>query len=239
MIFSGVYEIRNAINGMTFIGSSVDLKKREKGHFAALRRGKHHNKHLQRAWKKYGEGAFEFRVVLECEIDSLLDREQECIDAFEWDSLYNLQPTAGSSLGTKYSKAAKEKMSACRKGRVVSAESRSRMSEAQMGNKKFLGHRHSEETRSKIAAANQGRVFCDAHRENLSVSHMGHVHSDEHRAKISESLIGNQRCLGYRHNDESKAKNSAAGKGRVVSEETRLKMSVAQGERRQKEQSNK
>ena len=59
----GIYKITNVINGMVYVGSSVDLKQRFKSHRSKLNNGKHHNPHLLHAWQKYGEDAFEFKVL--------------------------------------------------------------------------------------------------------------------------------------------------------------------------------
>lgn len=63
---SGVYRITNAINGKFYVGSSISIAERWNKHRKSLRRGKHHSKHLQAAWSKYGESAFVFSVLLEC-----------------------------------------------------------------------------------------------------------------------------------------------------------------------------
>ncbi len=60
---SGVYQIRCVPTGKIYIGSAVDLKARWDGHRRRLRRGVHHNAHLQYAWDKYGEASFEFSVL--------------------------------------------------------------------------------------------------------------------------------------------------------------------------------
>ena len=54
MIKSGIYQIRNKINGKIYIGSSADKKgilQRWKQHVKDLKNNIHHNKHLQTAWK--------------------------------------------------------------------------------------------------------------------------------------------------------------------------------------------
>lgn len=43
----GVYEIRNLDNGRCYIGSSVNIKQRERQHISHLRRGKHHSAEMQ------------------------------------------------------------------------------------------------------------------------------------------------------------------------------------------------
>lgn len=99
-----------------------------------------------------------------------------------------------------------------------------------------LGHEHSQETRDKI-----------------SQSHLGKTMSPEFCAKTSARMIGNGNLLGFKHSDatkelignsstgrvmpdtarakiaEAKIGNTygSANKGRVVSKETREKLSIA------------
>ena len=59
MSISGIYIIRNLINGNVYIGSAVRIDSRKRQHLHKLRSGKHENGHLQKAWNKYGEDSFE------------------------------------------------------------------------------------------------------------------------------------------------------------------------------------
>lgn len=77
---SGVYQIRCIATGKIYVGSAVDLRKRWGQHVRRLRRGKHRNKHLQHAWNKYGEAAFEFEVLELVDAPALLQAEQAWID---------------------------------------------------------------------------------------------------------------------------------------------------------------
>lgn len=43
----GVYEIRNALEGMVYIGSSVNIENRFSRHRGSLQKGTHHNKHFE------------------------------------------------------------------------------------------------------------------------------------------------------------------------------------------------
>lgn len=52
--------------------------------------------------------------------------------------------------------------------------------------------------------------------------------TEEWCGKISQSLIGNQRTLGYRHTEESRAKMSASGKGKPKSPEWIAKLVARQ-----------
>lgn len=60
----GVYKITNTVNGKVYIGSTtIGFKNRWATHRNELRNRRHCNKHLQRAWNKYGENAFSFEVL--------------------------------------------------------------------------------------------------------------------------------------------------------------------------------
>ena len=60
---SGIYFIRNVKNGKLYVGSAKSFYLRWNNHRSRLRKNKHHNKHLQHAWNKYGESSFEFEVA--------------------------------------------------------------------------------------------------------------------------------------------------------------------------------
>ena len=62
-----VYKIINTVDNKCYIGSTKDFKERVKAHKRGLKRGSHHNLNLQNAWVKYGEEAFIFTLVEECE----------------------------------------------------------------------------------------------------------------------------------------------------------------------------
>src|SRR3546814_7356137 len=63
MADSGIYQIRNLRNGKLYIGSARDLKQRRATHFKLLGENRHHCRHLQAAWNKYGAEAFVFELV--------------------------------------------------------------------------------------------------------------------------------------------------------------------------------
>jgi group I intron endonuclease len=74
---SGIYKIVNKINGKYYIGSAKDVYDRWSDHKKDLKKTRHHNRHLQRAWDKYGRENFELVIVETCAPEALLDREQE------------------------------------------------------------------------------------------------------------------------------------------------------------------
>ena len=93
------------------------------------------------------------------------------------------------------------KMSAAMTGRIFSEETKAKLSIAEMGNKRALGHRHevSAETRAKISITSKGRT------------HKGYSPSDEQKKKQSIMMMGNKYSLGFHPSEETKAKQSKAG----------------------------
>lgn len=63
MPVSGIYSIKNKTNHKLYIGSSVGILKRFVKHRSCLRKGIHHNIHLQSSWEKFGEDNFDFDII--------------------------------------------------------------------------------------------------------------------------------------------------------------------------------
>ena len=83
---TGVYQIRNIINEMVYIGSSIDIATRWREHEYDLRTNQHRNKHLQNAYNKYGKDAFVYEVLeilKENQKDEQFEREQYWINRKE------------------------------------------------------------------------------------------------------------------------------------------------------------
>ena len=67
----GIYRITNKINKKSYIGLSKDIEKRLKNHKTALKNNRHRNIHLQNSYNFYGLGAFEFKIVCQCNLSDL------------------------------------------------------------------------------------------------------------------------------------------------------------------------
>ena len=199
----GIYCIKNLKNGKKYIGQSVDLNTRKIRHFSNLRGGYHHNTHLQNAWNKYGEGSFQFKVLIYCESFELTRYEQFFVDLNTAEILYNIWlDCVSSSLGVVRSKKARENMSKAKSGQ----------------NHHFYGKSLSEEHKKKLSELNSGK----------NNHFYGKVHPEETRQKISEAKSGeNHYMYGKHHSEETKRKLSELNTGKTFSKETRRKMSEA------------
>ncbi len=161
---TGIYMIRNVHSEKCYIGSSsYNIQARWNAHKHDLRKQKHRNKHLQRAWDKYGEEAFEFRILMECAPEDCLAAEQVWMNVFEPE--YNAVKIAGGPRGYKHTAEAKAKISATHKGRIppnkgkkASQETREKISLANRGEKNWnFGKKASPETRARLSESHKGK----------------------------------------------------------------------------------
>lgn len=179
---SGIYSIRNTINGKTYIGSSANIRNRMKKHLADLRRGKHHSAILQRAYLKYGEQAFVVDVLEVVETNILLTKEQEYLERSRPEYNISFIACEKTRLGMKSSAAHCARMSASLKGRVgpmkgkkFSAEHKAKIAETNRKQVQRIGWKHTPEAIEKMRLAR---------RANPSRP----LRSDEAKRKTSESL---------------------------------------------------
>ncbi len=120
MYKSGVYIITCLTNSRRYVGSSIELNKRWNHHQQAFRRDNHRNRHLQRAWNKYGDDAFTFQILLYCVPEDCLMYEQLCLDGLKPE--FNICQQATSSLGVKRSEETRQRISEAKKGIKVHTE---------------------------------------------------------------------------------------------------------------------
>lgn len=60
---SGIFQVKNTVNGKVFIGGSLNLDGVLNGQKFRLFTGSHRNSALQADWKTFGEAAFEFEIL--------------------------------------------------------------------------------------------------------------------------------------------------------------------------------
>lgn len=205
----GIYEIKNVINGHSYIGQSYNIHERMTQHKRRLIGGIHDNLYLQKAWNKYGEKNFVFRTILLCEKNELTYYEQKVVDIYN--PSYNIcRQCVISHLGVK------------RPEKTIK-----KLSDAKIGEKNpMFGKHHSENARKRISEAFMGRVFSEETKKRISKALTGIKRSEETKRKVSLANIG------HHLTEETKRKLSEINKGKRTgwhpTEIQRKKMSIAQ-----------
>lgn len=208
---SGVYQIRNLVDGKVYIGSTKEFKTRACSHTNALLKGQHHNKHLQAAFDRDGEESFVFEV-LEVVDGDYVEVEQQYLNQFldQWVECYNFDKKSITGPRRTFSKTPEEtraKQSAASSGKnnpmyglfgtlspkwgvKMSQEAKDKISKARKGRipNGRLGTKLSEETKEKIRSAHLGKMLSVEHKQKLSESHKGIIPSEETRKRRAASM---------------------------------------------------
>ena len=213
------YKATNTVNGKVYIGFAGSPKQRWSQHKRDAEKGKGFA--LAAAIQKYGWAAFAFEVIccgrnkremLEHIEPALIEQYQSRVNQ----NGYNV--TRGGEQFPSHNRGGSKK------GRIVSKESRLRMSAAKRGNVNAAGnkgHKHSENTRQKMSAAHQGHIVTQETRTKIGAGNRGRPLTEERKKKLRELHKG---CIDSK---ETRQKKSAALKGRIVTEKTRLKIGAA------------
>lgn len=80
---SAVYAIVHTATNKRYIGSSIDIKNRIRGHVSKLRYGHHYNELLQTDFDRDGIEAFEIEVIEETTSDKLKLAEHHAVSRFK------------------------------------------------------------------------------------------------------------------------------------------------------------
>jgi len=225
---TGIYKITNLVNGKIYIGSAIRIDRRFYAHINQLNKNCHINRHLQNAWNQYGPESFLFeRIENVKDKNKLIEREQYYLDTMlyaqecikENDSRfselgYNLNPTAGSNLGVRYSEESKKKMSEwertpemrermsnARKGIVITEEHKANIGKFRLGKKyeDIFSPEKSAELKEKASKRFKGKPLSEEHRLkcckpkskehaiNISNGKKGVKLSQEHRESLRKS----------------------------------------------------
>lgn len=87
-----IYQIINQVNGHSYIGQTNNFLRRQEQHKNDLKRGKHDNPYLQKAYNKYGPEVFIFKILHEeeCDQERLNQLEEEYIAKYDtYENGYN------------------------------------------------------------------------------------------------------------------------------------------------------
>lgn len=218
---SGIYQIRNTINDNIYVGSAKCFRSRFSKHISALKQGKHHAKHLQAAWLKYGSEAFMFEPLLVCAQSDLIFFEQRCIDTLH--PIYNSSPTAGNTLGVRCSLERRAKIAKAHTGKKLTPEHKAKIAP--------WGRKPSEATRQKLAAAQAKKTDDPEWRKKVSEGRKGLKLSAEHRAKLSASKKGKKPNLSEEVRLRKNKKIGEANRVRPISDAFRKNASTSQRKR--------
>ena len=220
---SGIYKIINTVDEKYYVGSSINVKKRINRHFDQLRKGKHHNIKLQRAYDKYGAENFKSICVEEVESDLRLTQEQLYLDVCKLnkESNYNISYVAQSPKGYRHNEFTKNKIRRSLKGRVRSKDFRVRISNGLKGKSKTPDHCRNMSISQK---GRIGRPQTEEHKLMMSRIHAGKIVSDETKMRIKEAWKVRRLTPT---SEETRRKMSIACNGRKHSPETKEKIRIA------------
>lgn len=184
-MLSGVYKILNKVNGKIYIGSSINLNKRELYHLWELRIKNHSNEYLQRSFIKYGKDSFSFEIIDHCIPEKCIDREQFYINWYLKNGfdLYNICKKAGSVLGRKMSEETKIK--------IGLANSKQRLSEERKEHLRKInaGKKLPEAVKAKIGASQIGKKMSEEAKRKIAIAILGSKKSDAHRKAMSDAQL--------------------------------------------------
>jgi group I intron endonuclease len=117
MKICGIYGIFNTTNRKVLVGSTMNCDKRWKQHRSNAERNAHPNPHFQRAWNIDKESSFEFRILEECSVESLIPREDYWMAFYKsLDDAYGYNMRNASQ--TFISEETRKKLSKSMKGRI-------------------------------------------------------------------------------------------------------------------------
>lgn len=190
---TGVYCIRNLFDEKCYIGSSSEsLRTRLNRHLRELKRGRHGNFRLRRAWEHCGADAFEVTILEFCRPAYCLCAEQRWLDSLK--PAYNINPSAWSPLGRKQTSESIEKTRLAHLGSKRTPEAKAKMRLAALGHKRCVGRKYSPETIERIRQGNLRRNWkrvgwwhTEEAKMKMAAAKLGRKASEETRLKMRES----------------------------------------------------
>jgi group I intron endonuclease len=221
-----IYKILNTANGKFYVGSTMNTRERFRNHRKMLRSNKHHCKHLQASWNKYGEQTFIFHIVETVPEEQSLQAAEDrwLTDHVGKPHCYNTgyfsdapwrgapkeihpqfgkpksEETKQAIAGTLKEFYAEDPNNHPRRGKKHTEEARRKMSEgirAAVAAGRAGKFIPSEETRKKMSESQKGNKNA-----------LGYKRTEAEREAIRQRTLGNQHWLGRSHTAETRAKTS-------------------------------
>lgn len=258
-----VYKTTNLLNGKFYIGQDTKNNPKYLGSGTIIKI----------AIKKYGRESFIKEILEHCETqEQLNEREKHWIKVTNALELgYNLaeggfgvsnmsnkikQKISNSKKGKKLSdetkkrmrfsfsgrthtEEAKHKLSEINRGKTLSEEHKRKIREANTGKKhtdeckkkiseKSKLFRHTEETKNKISTSHLGKKLSKETKQKIGEVAKGRKLSSEHKKILCSYSVGNQWNKGRIHTEETKLKISKSISGKTRSENTKKLLSEVQ-----------
>lgn len=165
-----------------YIGQSVQMRRRKRSHFNALRTGTHRNRHLQNAFDLYGEDNFWFVPLCYCTPLELTVKEQWWMD--QEGKKYNKGTAADCpARGSKHSVVARRKIRRALTGRSRTAAERAAIS---AGKKKLV----TPEFRALMSSIRKAAIAADP-ASIAGLRRWGWKHTPEAIEKMRLAKLGN------------------------------------------------
>lgn len=208
----GIYKITSP-SGKVYIGQTWDIERRFDQYYKTL--GIKQRK-VYNSINKYGVENHIFQVI--CELPN--DISQEVLDRYEltyWefykDCSVELLNIRIPGKGGKHSEETKKLMSQWQIGKVISEETKSRISTSNLGKTPWnKGIPRTQEVKDKISLAKKGKRQSQEAIDKMAKALKGRVFSEETRRKISEAKKGTK----YKKMSDEGRTNISKGKRKIV-----------------------
>lgn len=191
---SGIYRFFNRTTGISYIGSSSNIKRRIGYHRNLLNKNKHWNRNLLNAWQQFTESDFVISVLEAVDPPMLLDRENYWMR--ECQPLFNIVKVAQRGRrGIKHSEESKKKMSRTRKGKYCDSNN----------------HRYGKKL-SPESIQKRKETYKKKAERGEKINHPGPNEKCRERARLrGKTLVGEKNPnFGKSHSKESRDKIAAA-----------------------------
>ena len=216
---TGIYTITNLINNKIYVGSALAaFNKRFNQHKSDLKKNKHSNPHLQKAWNKYGKDNFIFEILETHPPEISISIELYWVNILNVRNSkygYNINSPTEGRLGLKHTEESKLKMHFAQLGDKSHMYGKSLSKEhIEILIKKQTGKKHTKESKIKMSKARKGKNLGE---EN---PFYGKKHSEETLDRLKnitkERWKNNKHPnLGKKASNELKQKLSKSHKGLI------------------------
>lgn len=201
----GIYSITHIASDKKYIGSSRQIRQRWVDHMKMLRRGVHHSRTLQRAWNKYGEDAFSFEILEECQDANLKVVEQHYLDTIRPfasqhrgfnENVFADRPPVHYGHGRQpwptgmkrppRTEEHKRKLSEALRGSKKTPRTAEHMANIWAKRRENGTDKHTEEAKRRCGAKNLGKPLSSEHRKNISAALIGKPQPEGHGKRVWE-----------------------------------------------------